>query len=139
MLAFLSYATADRDVAHRLAASLKSLQVEPFLAHDDIDVSAEWRDALLDALGKSHLFIPILSVRYFESIWCTQESGIAAALRLTFVPLSIDQTVPQGFFGHVQSVRIDPAHPPIEPLVTGMAKHSPKQTTDLLIKRFAGS
>lgn len=111
MLAFLSYQTADKVVAGKVAAALDSLGIQTFLAHDDINVSEEWRLALLDVLGRADLFVPILSSNYFPSVWCAQESGIAAFRQMTIVPLTIDATVPLGFINHVQATKIDPNNP----------------------------
>jgi hypothetical protein len=68
-------------------------------------------------LERADIFVPILSARYYESVWCVQESGIAAFRNITFIPLAIEGRIPQGF-----STRIDPEKPPLEPLLAGIAK-----------------
>jgi hypothetical protein len=94
MYAFLSYQSADKEVAAKIKAILSRLGVESFLAHEDINVSEEWRLAILAELAKVDLFIPILSAHYYDSIWCKQESGIAAFREITIVPLSLDGSIP---------------------------------------------
>lgn len=74
------------------------------MAHEDIEVSEEWRIAILKEIRKAEIFIPILSAQYFESVWCVQESGIAAFRKMAIIPLAIDATKPKGFFGHIQSL-----------------------------------
>lgn len=41
--------------------------------------------------------LPILSAHFYGSIWCKQESGIAAFRNMTIIPLSIDGAIPGGF------------------------------------------
>src|SRR2546421_13004860 len=96
MRAFMSYQTADREVAARVAGLLTPFDIAAFMAHEHIEVSNEWRQTILKELAEADLFIPILSTRYFDSIWCKQESGIAAFRKLTIIPLSIDGTIPKG-------------------------------------------
>jgi hypothetical protein len=67
------------------------------MAHEHIEVSVEWRAEILRQLGLAVLFVPILSARYYSSIWCKQESGIAAFRGMTIIPLSIDGALSQGF------------------------------------------
>jgi hypothetical protein len=119
MLAFVSYQTEERIVAGRVANLLESLGVTPFMAHEDIEISDEWRLELLRQIDNADLFVPILSERYYESIWCKEESGIAAFRNITTIPLSIDGSVPQGFLAHIQSTRIDPELPSYPNLIPG--------------------
>jgi hypothetical protein len=51
MLAFLSYQTEERIVAGQVAKLLTSLGVDTFTAHDDVEVSLEWRGELLKKIG----------------------------------------------------------------------------------------
>ena len=139
MFAFISYPTADKDVAGRINLQLTSVAVQTFLAHEDIAVSEEWRLVLLANLEKADVFVPILSPRYYQSVWCVQESGIAAFRKITFIPLAIEGSVPQGFFNHIQSTRIDPDKPPLEPLLAGMAKYDTSFVIDTLVARIAVS
>jgi hypothetical protein len=90
-------------------------------------------------LGASRYFVPILSTRYYESIWCVQESGIAAFRNITFIPLAIEGSIPQDFFNHIQSTRIDPEKPPLEPLLAGIAKRDTPFVIDTLIVRLSAS
>jgi hypothetical protein len=78
MRAFLSYQTADKLIAARVAGLLSKLKCTAFMAHEDIQVSQEWRLQIIQELGVADLFVPILSANYYGSIWCKQESGIAA-------------------------------------------------------------
>ena len=107
--AFISYQTEHRAVAGQMRDALAPAGIGAFLAHEDIEVSAEWRQRLLEELHRADVFIAVLSASYLRSAWCVQESGIAAfRTDLLVVPLSLDGTVPPAFLGSVQSARLDP-------------------------------
>ncbi len=138
--AFISYQTADRFVAGKLKNILETIGIDSFLAHEDIEVSKEWQASILKEMAKANIFICILSKDYFKSVWCAQESGIAAFRDdLTIIPLSIDGTIPQGFFANIQSTKVDPEQILIETLLPGLVKHDFKQATDEIIKLIGGS
>lgn len=139
MYAFLSYQSADKEVAAKIKVILSQLGVESFLAHEDINVSEEWRLSILAELGKVDLFIPILSTNYYRSIWCKQELGVAAFRGITIVPLSVDGSIPEGLMGHIQLTRIDPAAPDLSALVAGVAKCDVAFAIDAVINIIAGS
>lgn len=140
MKAFLSYQTSDKRVARELKEILERLGVRAFLAHDDIEVSEEWRLKLLSELNSSDLFVAVLSKNYFESIWCIQESGIAAARPgLTILPFSVDGTTPSGFFSHIQSSKIDPDELDLDDLIPGLVKFDKNFVIDAFINLIGRS
>lgn len=105
--AFISYQTNDKTIAGTLKKDLSLIGINSFLAHEDIEVSEEWRIKILTELANSELFICLLSKNYLKSAWCVQESGIAAFQpNLLVIPLSIDGTIPMGFISHIQSVKV---------------------------------
>jgi hypothetical protein len=123
MLAFMSYQTEDRLVAARVSQLLGTIGIQAFMAHEHIDVSMQWREEILRQIGLADLFVPILSRHYYESIWCKQESGIAAFRRITVIPLSIDGSIPQGALNHIQSTLINPEAPVYANIFPGIALH----------------
>lgn len=123
MRAFLSYQTTDKEVAARVAALLAEFDCTAFMAHEHIEVSEEWRIQILKELEAADLFVPILSANYYGSIWCKQESGIAAFWGMTIIPLSTDGSIPQGFIAHIQSTKINPVSPKYTDLLPGLARH----------------
>jgi hypothetical protein len=140
MYAFVSYQTDDKVVAGKVKAVLEGLGIPAFLAHEDIGVSEEWRIKLLQELAKADLFVALLSKSYFQSIWCTQESGIAAfKKKMLIVPFSLDGTVPQGFMGHIQSTKIDPANPLPTDILPGIAKRNLAFVIDMLTTEISKS
>jgi hypothetical protein len=139
MYAFLSYQTEEKLVAAAVRALLEKLGIKSFMAHEDIQVSHEWRLKILEEIGKADMFIPLLSAAYRQSDWCMQESGIAAHRNMCIIPLSLDGTIPPGFIGHVQSSKINPANITVADLLPGLAKADIGFAIDAMIKNLKGS
>jgi hypothetical protein len=138
--AFLSYQTADKEPARRLKRVLADIGVKSFLAHEDIDVSEEWRLKILEEIGKADMFICLLSKNYLKSPWCMQESGIAASLTgVSVVPLSLDGTKPKGLISHIQSVKVDPDEISLETLMPALLKHDFPLAIQILIDQVASA
>ena len=132
--AFLSYQTADKAVAGQVKRVLAQARIDAFLAHEDIDVSVEWRLKILEEIGKANIFICLLSTNYLDSSWCMQESGIAAFRPdMTVVPLSLDGTNPTGFVSNYQAVRVDQNNISIRDLMPAFLKHDFAAGIDLAI------
>jgi len=119
-LVFISYQTANKNVAGKLQGIFQEVGVSSFLAHEDIEVSAEWRERILEELGKATIIISLLSEEYFRSEWCVQESGIAAYRGIISLHLSIDGNIPRGFSSIIQSVRIDPENITLVEILPGI-------------------
>jgi hypothetical protein len=139
MRAFMSYQTADKEIAARVAAILEKFGCTAFMAHEHIEVSGDWRLELLKEIEAADLFVPILSANYYRSIWCKQESGIAAFRKMTIIPLSTDGAVPRGFISHIQSTKIDPVAPEYADLLPGVAKHDVSFVIDKLVTKIGNS
>lgn len=109
--AFISYAHMDRARAAQAKSLLDGAGFSPFLAHEDLEVSDEWRTCLVEELKTCQLFVPLLSKAYMASAWAVQETGFIAS-RLPDVvvaPLSLDGTRASGFVQHIQSPSVGPA------------------------------
>jgi TIR domain-containing protein len=135
--AFLSYQTADKVAAGKVKALLSKVKIEAFLAHEDIEISIEWRLKILEEIGKANIFICLLSKSYLESSWCVQESGIASFReQMAILPLSLDGTTPVGFTSNFQSVKVDPNNVTIQDLLPAFFKydfdHGVAVATDLI-------
>lgn len=101
--AFISYSTADKQIAGEVKTFLGEYGVAAFLAHEDIHISQEWKNRIIQELSETNIFIPLLSKSFKESDWAPQEIGIAFIQKdMLFIPLSIDDTVPFGFVSHIQ-------------------------------------
>lgn len=139
MRAFISYHHEDRRIAGRISEVLEGLDVDAFMAHEHIDVSEEWRLAILRELERMDFFVAILSERYQASHWCTQEAGIAAFRNLTCIPLTIDRTIPPGFIQHVQASHLDVENISLLSLLPGLVKHDEGWAIDVLVAYVGAS
>jgi hypothetical protein len=107
MKAFVSYATEEKVWASYARRTLEALGLAPFLAHDDIEVSAEWQKRITEELAEASVFVAILSRAFKASNWCSQEIGwISSRQGVVVIPLSIDSTTSYGFISHIQSRRM---------------------------------
>ena len=133
--AFISYQTADRAAAGILKVALARVGILAFLAHEDIEVSEEWRRRILEEIRKADLFICLLSQAYLKSSFCIQESGIAAYRDdLVVIPLLLDGTVPPGFIGNVQSAKVAADKIDIEDITPGLVKRNLEKGLHTLIQ-----
>ncbi len=133
--AFISYQHEDRAHAAQIKALLRRIDVISFMAHEDIEVSDEWRARLLIELSKATMFIAVLSARYFASPWCVQESGIAAFRSdMVVVPLSVDGTTPLGFLGHFQAKKIDPRTLTLRDLLPSFLRRDRASGLDIAVR-----
>jgi hypothetical protein len=107
MDAFISYSNVDRDMAHATKEALREFGIAGFLAHEDLQVSEEWRNAIIEELKVVAIFVALLSENFSASEWCAQEVGyIISRAEVLIVPLSLDGTVPGGFISTLQSKRV---------------------------------
>src|ERR1700730_11751287 len=105
--AFVSYSHVDRAYGAQAKKVLAEFNIEAFLAHDDLEVSEEWRKRILIELRQCDFFVPLLSQNFLSSKWAPQEAGfIISRADVVIAPLSIDGTTPFGFLSHLQSRRI---------------------------------
>jgi hypothetical protein len=138
--AFLSYQTADKVVAGTVKRLLADVKIEAFLAHDDIEVSVEWRAKILEEIGKANIFVCLLSKHYLQSPWCVQESGIAAFRQgVTVIPLSLDGTNPTGFISSFQAVQVQPDKIGIRDLLPALFRHDFNKGVEIVVDLIARS
>lgn len=72
---FLSYANEDKLLAGKIASLLNKREIDVFLAHEDIEVSKEWRNEILKHLKNDNYLLALLTANYEKSIWTNQEAG----------------------------------------------------------------
>ena len=108
MKAFISYSSIDKKHGGAVKKALEEIGIEPFLAHNDVKVSEQWQERILEELAACKLFIPLLSKSLKESVWCNQEIGFIVRRKknVLTVPISLDGTKPYGFIAHLQSHKI---------------------------------
>lgn len=123
--AFISYSHQDRAYGAQAKGVLAEVGIEAFLAHDDLEVSEEWRERILIELRRCDLFVALLSANFLSSKWAPQEAGfIVSRPEVVIAPLSIDGTTPFGFLSHLQAGRITKDGITRELLVAPLARRS---------------
>lgn len=105
--AFISYSTNDKLIGRKIKDILDRFNIEGFLAHDDIHVSEEWKQRIVDELNKADIFISLLSEHFKKSEWTSQELGIAYFRNILIIPLKLDDTNPFGFINHIQGKSVN--------------------------------
>lgn len=132
---FISYSVNDKEYAGKIKNLLNYVGLESFLAHEDIDVSHEWANKILEEINQSSIFICLLSKNFLDSHYCLQETGIAVVRRdVCIIPLSLDGSIPPGFLSKIQSSKINPEHPKIEDLLPAFIKYDKKLANRVLIE-----
>lgn len=135
--AFVSYAHVDGLIAGQTKELLDSTGFSTFLAHEDLEVSDEWRECLLQELRQCRLFVPLFSQSYLASAWAVQESGFIASRlhEVVIAPLSLDGTRSIGFLAHVQSPTIQPQGVTAELLIEPLTSRFPRTILPVAIAR----
>ena len=90
---FISHATADADLAHRLAADLEAEGWAVWIAPDSIQPGEKWVEAINRGLEASGCFVLLLTPAAVASRWVTSETNVAIEMehegQLQFIPLQI--------------------------------------------------
>lgn len=142
MKIFLSYSSQDKTIAGQIKWSLERFGFEVFLAHEDIEPSSEWQEAIIEQLRTCDVFIPILTNNFNSSHWTDQETGFALSRQIPIIPIDAGEK-PRGFIGKYQAFRLDMEH--VYDSSVGIVKIIStklvlgKEFTNSLIETFAGS
>ena len=134
---FLSYSNTDRKLAAAVKAYVADLGVDCFMAHDDLGISDDWKQRIIEELQRMEVFIPLLSKAFKSSDWAPQELGFAVARAdVPIIPLSTDGTFPFGFIRHLQG------KPLTEPItdalfIAPLHRRYPRHLMPVLIARMA--
>ena len=125
--AFISYSHLDREYGQQVRDVLNEVEIEAFLAHEDIEVSEEWRERIIEELNNCLLFVPLLSENFLKSKWASQEIGfVISRSDVVIAPLSIDGTTSFGFISYIQSRRIPVSGITRELLVKPLTRKAPR-------------
>lgn len=133
---FISYSHSDRKYGAQAKEVLGDVGIGDFLAHEDLEVSDEWRERIIEELRTCDLFIPLLSQNFLSSKWAPQEAGFIIISRpeVVIAPLSIDGTTSPGFLSHVQSRPIPKDGITRKFLVEPLARRFPRKILPGLIR-----
>lgn len=101
--AFISHISKHKDIAQKLSESLAPHGIHCFVAHVDIEPTAEWLIEIQRALDTMDVFITVNTDGFNTSFWCQQEVGYAFARRRKVIPIKFDQD-PSGFLAKFQAL-----------------------------------
>lgn len=133
---FISYSTRDKAAAGAVKHAITSAGFECFLAHDDLKVSEEWRDRILEELERCELLVVLLSKDYITSAWGSQEIGVIVGRKtVPIVPLSLDDTLPYGFIAHIQGKRVPSTGIDLGTILEPLARKYPRLAIPALVQR----
>jgi hypothetical protein len=136
MKAFISHSSSEQEAAVALKSVLEELNIEPFLAHNDIRASQQWSERIISELKECNVFVALLSRAFKRSDWCAQESGAAILRRddIVIIPISLDGTKPYGFLSHYQCHSALDGKVPSSMILDAVGTKWPSRVIDILIR-----
>ena len=99
---FLSHLAKHRKFAADLQAAMDEYGLTAFVAHNDIDPTAEWQNEIETALSTCEVLVALLHDGFKQSNWTDQEVGFAMGRGLPVFSVRYDQD-PYGFIGRFQA------------------------------------
>lgn len=102
---FVSHLSSKRERMSALKSALANWGVSAFIAHEDIQVSREWRDEVETGLESMDVLVAVVEPGFKDSDWCAQEVGYALGRKVDILPLRAGLD-PFGFFGKYQGLQI---------------------------------
>jgi hypothetical protein len=108
---FLSHATKDKRMAGLIKESLEP-DFSVFLAHDDIEGTAKWRDRILSEMKTSGIFLALRTENYKNAQYTEQECGFALAMGKRMLCVCIGTKASEmGFCGEYQGFTCEDGSP----------------------------
>lgn len=99
---FISHVHTKQKPAAQLKNCLLKYGISSFVAHEDINVSAEWREEIIRALMSMDVLAALVSEDFNSSKWTDQEVGVAIARDTAIIPINIG-CQPYGFLEQYQN------------------------------------
>ena len=101
---FFSYSSKNKKLAGQIKYEFERLGIEVFLAHEDIKVSKEWEDRILQELRDCDIFLGLITEQFMISDWTYQEAGNAIGRGKRIISL-IHGGVQKGFLKRYQHIQ----------------------------------
>lgn len=101
---FISHVAKDKTLATEIKEGLADFEIASFVAHEDIEPTAEWQTEIERALFSMGMLVALLTEGFRESKWTDQEVGVAIGRRVPIVSVSLGVD-PYGFIGKYQAIR----------------------------------
>ena len=100
---FISHLSADKEKAAKLQYYLLRNNASSFVAHEDIEPSADWQTTIFAALNSMDILIALVTPGFHSSHWTNQEIGIALGKGKPIISVKIGDD-PKGFIGKYQAI-----------------------------------
>lgn len=100
---FLTHLAREKSFVAGVQTVLEWEGIDSFVAHNDIEPSAEWVRSIDMALWTCDALAAFLHEGFGESAWCDQEVGFVFGRRKPLIPVAID-VMPYGFLGQFQAL-----------------------------------
>lgn len=99
---FLSHLSAHREFAAQMQAELARRGIWCFVAHNDIEPTAEWQNEIQTALSTADALVALLHPNFHASNWTDQEIGFAMGRSIPVFSVRFGED-PYGFIGKFQA------------------------------------
>ncbi len=99
---FISHVSMHKSIATNFARELEKYNLQPFVAHEDIEPTAMWQEEIVRFLLATDCMLILLHQGYSSSIWCNQEVGFALGREIPHVSIRLGED-PSGFIGKWQA------------------------------------
>ncbi len=128
---FLSYAIEDKVLAGKIKKGLEP-DFFVFVAHDDINGGAEWKDVIISNLKNSTAFLALRTESYAKKSATEQESGFALALDKRIITLGVGTSLSDaGFCSHLQGHKFEISPDPAEKIIAYCRKQLLPEENDV--------
>ena len=114
---FLSYSSAERDLATAVADVLRELGLQLLSDHALIP-GQPFSDEIKAQILRSHLFVPLLTRKSLARPWVHQETGYAMGVGVPILPIVVGRLVPVALIQQLQAIRIDQEPAELKGLLT---------------------
>ena len=101
---FISHIARYKVWATEIQASLAQLGIASFVAHEDIEPTANWQTEIERALFSMDMLVALLTEGFNESNWTDQEVGIAIGRRVPILSIARGK-IPYGFIAKDQAIQ----------------------------------
>lgn len=100
---FLSHIGAEKAFVSDVRDALVARGLDGFVAHEDIEPTDDWQNAIEAALKECDALVAFLHPGFHESNWTDQEVGFVLARGVPVVPVRLGND-PYGFIGRYQAI-----------------------------------
>lgn len=120
---FISYSSCDKTVADSMCATLESRNIRCWIAPRDVPPGQPWTAAIVRAIGKSRVFVLILSSGSINSSHVLRELGEAMDKGIPAIPFRIDNVEPSKEMGYyIRGIHwLDAMTPPLKKHLQSLA------------------